>query len=165
MDAYWMGHALAEAMAAGAAGEVPVGAVLVRGGEIIAVGRNCAIARHDPTAHAEIVAMRTAGDRLANYRLPGTVLYVTLEPCPMCAAALVYARVRRVVFGASDPRIGAAGTVFQLLDNKHMNHRIGFTGGVRAEEAADLLRRFFRARRGAGVAPRVGPDARPSDDK
>lgn len=143
-----MGHALGLAADARVAGEVPVGAVLVRGGEILAEGRNSAIGWHDPTAHAEIVTIRAAGRRLANYRMPGTVLYVTLEPCPMCAAALVHARVRRVVFGAADPRIGAAGTVFQLLSNNHMNHRIEVTGGVRAEESARLLRRFFRARRG-----------------
>lgn len=160
-----MGHALAEARAARVAGEVPVGAVLVRGAEIIAAGRNSAIARHDPTAHAEIETMRAAGRSLANYRLPGTVLYVTLEPCPMCAAALVFARVRRVVFGASDPRIGAAGTVFQLLANGHMNHRIEFTGGVRADEAAGLLRRFFRARRGPGTGTNAGPEVDPGVDK
>lgn len=148
LDHYWMGHALAMAGEARAHDEVPVGAVLVRGGEIIAHGRNRAIADHDPTAHAEMVALRRAGRALANYRLPGTVLYVTLEPCPMCAAALVHARVRRVVYGAADPRVGAGGSVFQLLANPAMNHRIESTGGVRAEECASLLRRFFEVRRG-----------------
>ena len=147
LDLYWMGHALALAREAGAAGEVPVGAVIVRGGELVAAGRNASISSHDPTAHAEMVAVRAAGRRLANYRMTGTVVYATLEPCPMCATALVHARVRRVVFGAPDPRIGAGGSVFQLLANPHMNHRVEVTGGVRAAEAAALLRGFFRPRR------------------
>ena len=142
-----MERALALAREAAAAGEVPVGAVLVRDGALVAEGHNRPIADHDPTAHAEIVALRAAGRRLANYRLPGTILYVTLEPCTMCVGALVHARVQRLVFGAPDPRTGAAGSVIDLARAPFHNHRLAVTGGVLAEASAELLRDFFRRRR------------------
>lgn len=143
-----MSQALVLARHAGEQGEVPVGAVLVRDGEVIGRGWNQPILRHDPTAHAEIMALRDAGAGQQNYRLPGSTLYVTLEPCPMCAGAIVHARVARVVFGASDPRSGAAGSVFDLLpSDQRFNHRTEVTGAVMAEECAELLRSFFRARR------------------
>ncbi len=147
VDRRWMRRALALARAAEAAGEVPVGALLVRDGTLLAEGRNCSIAEHDPTGHAEIVALRAAGRRLANYRLPGTTLYVTLEPCTMCVGAMVHARVARLVYAAPDPRTGAAGTVIDLARAPFHNHRIAVTGGVLAEESAALLRAFFRRRR------------------
>jgi tRNA(adenine34) deaminase len=147
-DAHWMGLALELARAAGAAGEVPVGALLVRDGELVGQGRNAPVARRDPTAHAEIEALRDAGRRLGNYRLPGTVLYCTLEPCPMCAGAAIHARVTEVVYGAADPRSGACGSVFDLLPaDRRFNHRTGARGGVLAEACGELLRAFFRARR------------------
>mgnify|MGYP000246164241 FL=1 len=129
-------------------GEVPVGAVLVLDDQVVGEGWNQPIGTHDATAHAEIMALRDAGNRAGNYRLPGTTLYVTLEPCPMCAGAIVHARVERVVFGAADPRTGAAGSVFDLLpsDNR-FNHRTRVQGGVLADLCAGLLRDFFRARR------------------
>ena len=147
-DEYWMREALAQARFAQAAGEVPVGAVLVRNGESVGSGWNRPIGTSDPTAHAEVVTLRDAGTRLGNYRMPGTVLYVTLEPCVMCAGALVHARVSRVVYGAADPKGGAAGSVFDLLpSDARFNHRVEVTGGVMAEKSAELLRTFFRAKR------------------
>ena len=128
--------------------EVPVGAVIVRDGEKVAEGWNRNITRHDPTAHAEIVAMRRAGRRLGNHRLVGCTLYVTLEPCAMCAMAMVHARLARVVYAATDPKTGAAGSVFDLLESPRHNHRIEVSGGVLADEAASLLRSYFRAKRG-----------------
>ena len=142
-----MEYALSLAQRAAAAGEVPVGAVLVRDGEIIGEGYNRPIGASDPTAHAEILALRQAGTRVGNYRLVGSTLYVTLEPCPMCAGAIVHARVARVVFGASDPRSGAAGTVFDLLQSPRLNHQVRVRGGILAEACGDLLQGFFRARR------------------
>ncbi|MEA3276122.1 MAG: tRNA adenosine(34) deaminase TadA [Pseudomonadota bacterium] len=143
-----MGRALELAERAAAQGEVPVGAVLVKDGEIVGQGWNRPIGEQDPSAHAEILAMRDAGRRLGNYRLPGTTLFVTLEPCVMCAGAAVHARVERVVFGAPDPKGGACGSVFELLPSDHrFNHRVECTGGVRAEECGALLREFFRRRR------------------
>ena len=140
--------ALDLAAKAEAQGEVPVGAVLVCDGEVIGEGWNQPISRHDPSAHAEIMALRDAGQHRRNYRLPDSTLYVTLEPCPMCAGAIVHARVGRVVFAATDPRTGAAGSVFDLLpSDERFNHRTEVTRGVLAEESADLLRQFFRARR------------------
>lgn len=127
--------------------EVPVGAVLVLDGEIVGLGWNRNITLHDPTAHAEIMAMRAAGEKLANYRMPGATLYVTLEPCAMCAMALVHARIGRVVYAATDPKTGAAGSVFDTLTDPRHNHRITVQGGLLAEESAQLLRNFFRARR------------------
>lgn len=143
-----MQRALALAQEAERAGEVPIGAVMVDAdGAVIAEGWNRPISTHDPTAHAEIVALRTAAQRLGNYRLPGTTLYVTLEPCPMCAGALVQARVARVVFGARDPLAGSAGSVFNLLESERLNHRAMVTGGVLGEGCAELLKGFFKARR------------------
>jgi tRNA(adenine34) deaminase len=127
--------------------EVPVGAVLVQGGEIIGLGWNRNITLHDPTAHAEIQAMRAAGEKLANHRLSGATLYVTLEPCSMCAMAMIHARIDRVVYAAADPKTGAAGSVFDTLISERHNHRIKVAGGLLADESASLLRDFFRARR------------------
>ncbi|HUO20298.1 MAG TPA: tRNA adenosine(34) deaminase TadA [Steroidobacteraceae bacterium] len=146
-DLKFMRAALGQASAAGERGEVPVGAVLVRGGEIIAAGGNSPLASHDPTAHAEIEALRAAGRALGSYRLTDTTLYVTLEPCVMCAAAIVHARVRRLVFGAFDPRAGAAGSITDVFALPQLNHRVDVFGGVLMEECALLLQQFFAARR------------------
>lgn len=127
--------------------EVPVGAVLVLDGEIVGLGWNRNITLHDPTAHAEIMAMRAAGEKLANYRMPGATLYVTLEPCAMCAMALVHARIGRVVYAATDPKTGAAGSVFDTLVDPRHNHRVSVQGGLLADEASSMLRKFFRDRR------------------
>ncbi|MEI2779969.1 MAG: tRNA adenosine(34) deaminase TadA [Candidatus Competibacter sp.] len=151
-DHRWMRQALALAELAAAAGEVPVGAVLVRGDEAIGEGWNRPIGARDPTAHAEVVALRMAAARTGNYRLVDSTLYVTLEPCPMCAGAIVHARVARVVFGAADPRTGAAGSVFDLLQAEALNHRAEVRGEVLAEECGALLRAFFRARRAKPLA-------------
>jgi len=148
VDERWMAHALELARHADVSeGEVPVGAVLVLGGRIVGEGWNRNIVSSDPTAHAEVVALRDAGRRLGNYRFPGAALYVTLEPCAMCAGAIVHARIARVIFGARDPKTGAAGSVFDLLQHERHNHRVEVTEGVLAEEAAHLLKGFFRARR------------------
>jgi len=127
--------------------EVPVGAVLVHEGEIIGLGWNRNITLNDPTAHAEIMALRAAGEKLANHRMPGATLYVTLEPCAMCAMALVHARIGRVVYGATDPKTGAAGSVFDTLISDRHNHRVMVEGGLLADESSSMLRDFFRARR------------------
>ena len=127
--------------------EVPVGAVLVVDGEIVGLGWNRNITLNDPTAHAEIQALRAGGEKVGNYRLPGATLYVTLEPCAMCSMALVHARVARVVYGATDPKTGAAGSVFDTLISERHNHRIQVDGGLLAEEASAMLREFFRSRR------------------
>lgn len=128
--------------------EVPVGAVLVRGDDVIGEGWNRTIGGSDPTAHAEIVALRAAGQRERNYRLPGSTLYVTLEPCAMCAMALVHARVQRVVYAAADPKTGAAGSVFDILASDRHNHRVAVTAGVLADEAGRMLSDYFRRKRG-----------------
>jgi tRNA(adenine34) deaminase len=146
-DAEFMQLALEQARQAGARGEVPVGAVLVKADRVIAVGGNCPVAAHDPSAHAEIITLRAAGQALANYRLDDTVLYVTLEPCLMCASAIVHARVRRVVFGAFDPKAGAAGGIIDAFALKGLNHRVDVFGGVLEEECAALLSEFFAGRR------------------
>lgn len=146
-DETFMQRALELARQAEAEGEVPVGAVLVKDGEIVAEGFNRPIISHDPTAHAEIVTLRAGAKALENYRLTGTTLYVTLEPCPMCAGAMVHSRVGRLVYGAADPRAGAAGTVFNLTQGAPLNHRVEVEGGVLAEEAKSLLQAFFRSRR------------------
>ncbi len=129
--------------------EAPVGAVLVLDGEIAGLGWNRNITLHDPTAHAEIMALRAAGEKQANHRLVGATLYVTLEPCSMCAMALIHARIGRVVYAANDPKTGAAGSVFDTLIDARHNHRIDVQGGLLAEEASTMLREFFRSRRGA----------------
>lgn len=146
-DVRWMRRALRLARRAARAGEVPVGAVVVRDGKLLGAAANAPIGRHDPSAHAEVLALRRAASRCGNYRLPGATLYVTLEPCIMCVGAIVQARVARVVFGAPDPRAGAVQTVFQVLDHPALNHRAAWTGGVEAEASASLLQEFFRARR------------------
>ena len=151
-DRYWMGRSLELARRAADAGEVPVGAVLVRNDEVVGEGWNRPIAAHDPTAHAEIVALRAAAGHLGNYRLPGTTLYVTLEPCAMCSGAIIHARVGRVVYGARDPKTGAAGSVMDVLTTERLNHRVVVEGGVRAEESAARLQRFFAGRRAAARA-------------
>lgn len=146
-DQKWMRAALQLARRAEVEDEVPVGAVLVRDGAVIASGWNHPISGLDPTAHAEVVTLRAAAQALENYRLPDTTLYVTLEPCAMCAGALVHARVARLVFGAADPKAGAAGSVFNLVQAAPLNHRLEVTGGVLAEECGDLLKDFFSRRR------------------
>lgn len=147
-DTQHMRHALQlAAHARDAENEVPVGAVLVLDGQVLGLGWNRNITLHDPTAHAEIMALRAAGARLANHRLSGATLYVTLEPCVMCAMAMVHARLGRVVYAVTDPKTGAAGSVFNTLIDERHNHRIAVAGGLLAEESAALLRDFFRARR------------------
>ncbi|MGH8259268.1 MAG: tRNA adenosine(34) deaminase TadA [Steroidobacteraceae bacterium] len=149
-DVDFMRHALELAATAEARGEVPVGAVLVSAdGRVIAEGANRPIATHDPTAHAEIEALRAGGRALGTYRLAGTTLYVTLEPCVMCAAAIVHARVARVVFGAWDPVAGGAGSIVNVFTLPGLNHRVDAFGGVLMEECGALLQRFFAQRRGA----------------
>ena len=147
-DVHYMRRAIELAREAEAAGEVPVGAVIVRDGEILAEGFNRPISTHDPTAHAEMVALRAAAARIDNYRLTGTTLYVTLEPCAMCAGAMVHSRVQRLVYAATDPRAGAAGSVFNVVQCDALNHRLEITSGVLADECGPLLRQFFVARRG-----------------
>jgi tRNA(adenine34) deaminase len=147
-DIDFMRLALERAATARSSGEVPVGAVLVSGEHVIASGANHPIASHDPTAHAEIEALRSGGRALGSYRLTDTTLYVTLEPCPMCAMAIVHARVRRLVFGAWDPRAGAAGSVTDIFALPGLNHRVDVFGGVLMEECASLLKDFFGERRG-----------------
>ena len=146
-DSDWMGEALALARVAGARGEVPVGAVIVKEGAVIGRGGNAPIAGTDPTAHAEIAALRDAGRALGNYRLPGCELYVTIEPCAMCAGAIMHARIRRLVFGAPDPKTGACGSVVDLFAEPRLNHHTTVTGGVAAEACAALLSDFFASRR------------------
>ncbi len=146
-DAGFMQAALGEAGKAAAAGEVPVGAVLVVEGEIIATGQNRSIRDSDPSAHAEIVALRAAGQVQGNYRLTGATLYVTLEPCPMCIGALAQARVARLVFGAYDSKAGAVGSVIDLSDSQAFNHRFEILGGILAGDCGALLQEFFEARR------------------
>jgi tRNA(adenine34) deaminase len=147
-DIDFMRLALEQAAAAQANGEVPVGAVLVRGDEVVAVGANRPVAAHDPTAHAEIETLRAAGKALNSYRLTDTTLYVTLEPCVMCASAIVHARVKRVVFGAWDPRAGAAGSIVDVFALQGLNHRVDVFGGVLMEECGERLKAFFGERRG-----------------
>ena len=146
-DERFMRLALEQARAAARAGEVPVGAVVVRGGEVIAMGRNAPIGQHDPTAHAEIVALRAAAQALGNYRLDGCTLYVTLEPCAMCSGAILHARLERLVFGATDPKTGAAGSVIDLFGTPCLNHQTAVQGGILASVCAAPLREFFKERR------------------
>lgn len=146
-DLTWMRRALALAERAAAAGEVPVGAVAIRGGELLGEGWNQPVGSHDPTAHAEIVALRQASRKINNYRIIDSTLYVTLEPCIMCAGAMIHARVARLVFGAFDPKSGAAGTRWNVLALPGVNHRVEVEGGVLADQCGAILRAFFQARR------------------
>ena len=146
-DQGFMQLALELAQQAWRLGEVPVGAVVVKDGAVIATGFNQPIGRHDPTAHAEIVALRGAGEQLGNYRLPGCELYVTLEPCVMCAGAMMHARLARVVYAAPDPKTGAAGSVLNLFEQEKLNHHTVVAGGLMADEASAMLRAFFAERR------------------
>lgn len=147
-DEIRMRAALEEARAAAAAGEVPIGAVAVLAGQIVARGQNRVLRDQDPTAHAEIVAMRAAAAAIGNYRLLDCELYVTLEPCAMCAGAMIHARLGRLIYGASDPKAGAAGSVLEVLNHPRLNHKMPVTPGVLADACGDLLRDFFRDRRG-----------------
>lgn len=146
-DLVHMRQALDQAHNAWALGEVPVGAVVVKDGEVIATGFNQSIGNHDPTAHAEIIALRAASAILGNYRLPGCELYVTLEPCAMCSGAMMHARLARVVFGASDPKTGTCGSVMNLFSETRLNHHTQLVGGVLADECGTVLRSFFAERR------------------
>jgi tRNA(adenine34) deaminase len=146
-DSVYMQQALSQAHNAWALGEVPVGAVIVRDGEVIATGFNQPIGTHDPTAHAEIMALRAAAQIVGNYRLPGCALYVTLEPCAMCAGAMMHARLARVVFGAADPKTGACGSVVDLFAQQKLNHHTVLVGGVMAAECGAMLKDFFASRR------------------
>lgn len=147
-DERFMREALELAAEGAARGEVPVGAVLVQNGEVIGRGFNCPISTSDPSAHAEMVAIRAASQAVSNYRLPGSTLYVTLEPCAMCAGLIVHSRVQRIVFGASEPRAGMAVSRGQFFDQAFLNHRVLVEGGVLAEECGAMLKAFFKARRG-----------------
>jgi tRNA(adenine34) deaminase len=146
-DAQWMREALELARRAESEGEVPVGALVVRDGEALGRGWNRTVSLNDPTAHAEILALREAGAKADNYRLPGCTLYVTLEPCAMCVGAMIHARIERLVYGAHDPKTGAAGGRFDLLNNPAHNHRPTAEGGVLADECSEMLQAFFRTRR------------------
>lgn len=146
-DITWMRYALMLAHQAQEQGEVPVGAVLIKDNILLGEGFNCPITLNDPSAHAEIQALRMAAQTENNYRLPQTTLFVTLEPCAMCAGAIIQARVSRVVFAASDPRTGAAGSVFNILQNQALNHQTEIVSGVLSDESAELLRAFFKTRR------------------
>jgi tRNA(adenine34) deaminase len=147
-DASYMDLALEEARKAGAIDEVPVGAVIVSGGEIIGRGFNRPISSHDPMAHAEIIAMREAAQNVRNYRLSSASVYSTVEPCMMCAGAMIHARIARLVFGTPDPKAGAAGSIYNVLTDPRLNHRVEVVSGIREDECASLLRNFFAKRRG-----------------
>jgi len=156
---HWMQLALAAARQAQLLGEVPVGAVLVREGQLVAAGFNRPISTHDPSAHAEMAALREGARLLGNYRLPDCELYVTLEPCAMCAGAMLHARLKKVIFGAHDPKTGAGGSVINLFGEAQLNHQTVVEGGVLAQECGDLLKAFFAARRAAArAAPKNNPD-------
>lgn len=157
-DVFWMRHALKLAARAEAEGEVPVGAVLIKGEDVIGEGWNQPISRHDPTAHAEIQAVRAGAHAIQNYRLCDTTLYVTLEPCTMCAGAIIHARVTRLVFGAFDPKTGAAGSCFPVLTSDQHNHQVECFGGVLADECGELLSNFFRRRRLRAKQARLSND-------
>jgi tRNA(adenine34) deaminase len=150
----FMRQALEQAQHAWDLGEVPVGAVVVKDGVVIARGYNQPIGRHDPTAHAEIVALRAAAEALGNYRLPGCELYVTLEPCVMCSGAMMHARLARVVYGATDPKTGACGSVLNLFEQEQLNHHTEIAGGVLADDCGAMLKSFFAARRAAAAEAR-----------
>jgi tRNA(Arg) A34 adenosine deaminase TadA len=146
-DAHWMAQALEQARQAQQAGEVPVGALVIRDGQIVGQGFNRNLQDNDPTAHAEMVALRRAASRLGNHRLTGCILVCTIEPCAMCAGAMIHARVARLVYGASDPKAGAAGSVLQVVNHPQLNHRMEVTSGVLAEQCSELLKAFFAQRR------------------
>jgi tRNA(adenine34) deaminase len=143
----WMAQAIAEAERAGAGGEVPIGAVVVRDGALVAAAGNAPIATSDPTAHAEVLALRAAARVAGNYRLPGAVLYVTVEPCAMCVGAALQARIATIVFGCADPKAGAAGSLFDLTQDARLNHRIAVVRGIAEARCRELLQSFFAARR------------------
>ncbi|WP_115717844.1 tRNA adenosine(34) deaminase TadA [Gallaecimonas mangrovi] len=164
-DIRWMRYAMTLADQAAAAGEVPVGAVLVRGNEIIGEGYNLSISQHDPSAHAEMQAIRQGGKAVENYRLLGCTLYVTLEPCAMCAGAMVHGRIQRLVFGASDPKTGAAGSVMDLCQHPALNHQLEVTGGVLADDCAQQLSGFFQMRRAQKKAEKQAAQAAGSDTR
>lgn len=147
LDEFWMQHALQLARRAEAEGEVPVGAVLVRDEKVIGEGWNQPISANDPTSHAEIMALRSAASHINNYRLLNTTLYVTLEPCSMCAGAIIHSRVKRVVYGATDPKGGAAGSVFDILGTDKLNHKVVVASAVLADECSEVLKNFFKNRR------------------
>ncbi|OYW79374.1 MAG: tRNA adenosine(34) deaminase TadA [Polynucleobacter sp. 32-46-5] len=147
LDRQFMQQAIEQAKLAAAAGEVPVGAVLVQDAQVISTGFNQPISNSDPSAHAEMMAIRSAAQALSNYRLPGSTLYVTLEPCAMCAGAMLHARIDRVVFGAIDPKTGAAGSVLDVFSEKRINHQTQVEGGVMGQECGQILRDFFKERR------------------
>ncbi len=147
LDQQYMRLAIEQAQMAAQAGEVPVGAVLVRDGQVISKAFNRPIANHDPSAHAEMLALREAALAEENYRIPGSTLYVTLEPCAMCSGAMLHARIDRVVYGAPDPKTGAAGSVLDLFSSKQINHQTSVEGGIMSEECGQLLRDFFKGRR------------------
>jgi tRNA(adenine34) deaminase len=146
-DAAWMEQALEQARLAAAAGEVPVGALVIKDGEIIGRGHNRNLLENDPTAHAEIVALRQAAAHLGNHRLAGCVMFATIEPCSMCAGALVHARIVRLVYGASDPKAGAAGSVLQVINHPRLNHKMEVTSGVLIDKCSEILQDFFRRKR------------------
>lgn len=146
-DAAWMQQALGQAELAAAAGEVPVGALVIKDGEIIGQGHNRNLLDNDPTAHAEIVALRQAAARLGNHRLTGCTMVATIEPCSMCAGALIHARIARLVYGASDPKAGAAGSTIQVINHPSLNHRMEVTTGVLAGKCSQVLQKFFRQKR------------------
>ena len=148
IDSKWMRQALLLAKQAAAEGEVPVGAVVLYKGEVIGMGRNRSRTDADPTAHAEVVALREAGKALNNYRLEGCELFATIEPCAMCAGALIHARISRLIYGADDPKAGAVHSMMQVLNHPQLNHRMEITGGVLAAECSQLLQDFFQSRRG-----------------
>ena len=154
-DEFWMQEALRSAQRALESGEVPVGAVVVHAGEIAGRGWNRNLTDSDPTAHAEIIALRQAGEHLGNHRLGDCELFVTIEPCPMCAGALVHSRVKRVVYGADDPKAGAIRSVMEVLNHPKLNHRTEVRGGVLAGRSAELLQSFFRSRRAEGHSSRL----------
>jgi tRNA(adenine34) deaminase len=158
-DGVYMRAALAQAQLAWDEGEVPVGAVVVKDGVIIGRGYNQPIGRHDPTAHAEIAALRQAAEALGNYRLPGCELYVTLEPCVMCSGAMMHARISRIVYGAADPKTGACGSVLDLFAQEKLNHHATTEGGLLADECAGMLKRFFAARRAQAAEARAAKAA------
>jgi len=162
-DSYWMGKALAQAANAGRRGEVPIGAVLVRDGVVIGRGYNLREGKQDPCAHAELLAIRQAARRLGAWRLTGSTLYVTLEPCPMCMGAILLARIDRLVFGCFDPKAGAAGSLYDLTNDRRFNHRVEVASGIRGEECSALLSDFFRDLRRQKKEQRLGGGEPPGE--